>query len=210
MGQRKPASFYACEEIKIKKLNGIFYDSFNYALCGIDPSIRQTGFFVIFIKDGRCKISYKIINPRTVSHDPYTKSDVMTRMNMASHVARCIKTAMCNIPHSYMRKCGIENYSFGSKGRAMVHLGEFGGILRLILAEGDYGILEMPPKQIRKQLLGNGNATKENAQRAIKRVFGVDVCTDVADAGMVALALIDKGMVRNYEKFLRRIRGGRG
>lgn len=55
----------------------------------------------------------------------------------------------------------LEGYSYASKGRAVLSLGELGGVLRLALWEADIPVVEIPPATLKQYLTGKGNSKKE-------------------------------------------------
>ena len=87
---------------------------------------------------------------------------------------------------------GIENYSFGSKGRAIFNIGEAGGILRLLLwcwmGKKQRIYWCFAPKTVKKFASGNGNSNKDKMIKAVKDKwkFDAEEDHDVADAFAVA------------------------
>ena len=80
-------------------------------------------------------------------------------------------------------RVGYEGYSFGSKGQAVISLGELGGIYRVALWEHGIRILEVPPGVLKKFATGNGNAKKEQMiAEAIRRLGYTGHSDDEADA----------------------------
>lgn len=77
----------------------------------------------------------------------------------------------------------IEDYSFGSRGRATFSLGELGGnVKRCIYSEG-YEFTVVSPKTVKKFATGNGNADKEDVFRRAIKLASVEVYNnDQADA----------------------------
>jgi crossover junction endodeoxyribonuclease RuvC len=55
----------------------------------------------------------------------------------------------------------IEGYSYGSKGRAVVNIGELGGVVRLALSDAGVPYVEIPPPCLKKLATGKGNTPKE-------------------------------------------------
>lgn len=55
----------------------------------------------------------------------------------------------------------IEGYSYGSKGRSVVDMGENGGILRWKLWNNKISYSEVAPSELKKMATGKGNANKE-------------------------------------------------
>lgn len=65
----------------------------------------------------------------------------------------------------------IEGYSYGSKGRALFDIGEWGGVLRLLAFEMNVPYAIVPPSTVKKFATGNGNAPKElMLTEAVKRL----------------------------------------
>jgi len=65
----------------------------------------------------------------------------------------------------------IEGYSFASRGRAIVSIGELGGVIRLALHEAGVPVVEVPPACRAKYATGKGNAPKEAVLvEAVKRL----------------------------------------
>jgi Holliday junction resolvasome RuvABC endonuclease subunit len=63
----------------------------------------------------------------------------------------------------------LEGYSFGSKGRAVINLGELGGVIRLELFGRRMPVAEVPPASLKKYATGRGNAPKEEVLAAAIR-----------------------------------------
>jgi crossover junction endodeoxyribonuclease RuvC len=85
----------------------------------------------------------------------------------------------------------IEGYSFGSRGRSTVSLGELGGITRLCLHKLGFKYLEVAPKQLKKFITGNGNASKEEMIKEVNSKMGLEL-TDDNEADAVALTMLGK------------------
>lgn len=89
----------------------------------------------------------------------------------------------------------LEGYSFGSRGRAAVSLGELGGVLRWHLRQWAVPWVELAPSQRAKIATGKGNAGKEAVLvEAVKRLGYDGSSTDEADAlWLLHAALIHYG-----------------
>jgi crossover junction endodeoxyribonuclease RuvC len=91
----------------------------------------------------------------------------------------------CYLPHSthQVDLIVIEGYSYGSKGRAVVNIGELGGVLRLYLHEYGPPFVEIPPSCLKKYATGRGNAGKEDMlQAAVIRSGHTFADNNAADA----------------------------
>lgn len=72
----------------------------------------------------------------------------------------------------------IEGYSFASKGRAVLSLAEFGGVLRMALLSLGVRIVEVPPTSLKKFVCGKGNAGKTEIIAALARQYQVSYETN--------------------------------
>ena len=84
----------------------------------------------------------------------------------------------------------LEDYSYGSKAASAISLGEWGGILRLMLHELKIPIAFVPPSNLKQWLAGKGNANKETMICQATKRSGLDFTnSDEADAwGLYAMA----------------------
>jgi len=68
----------------------------------------------------------------------------------------------------------IEGYSFASRGRAIVSIGELGGVIRLALHEAGVPVVEVPPSCRAKYACGRGNGSKNEVLAEAIRRLGYD------------------------------------
>jgi crossover junction endodeoxyribonuclease RuvC len=66
----------------------------------------------------------------------------------------------------------LEGYSYASKGRAIISLGELGGVLRVALHEAGVPLVEIAPSVRAKYATGKGNASKEEVLASAIRRLG--------------------------------------
>lgn len=77
----------------------------------------------------------------------------------------------------------IEGYSYGSKGRAVINIGELGGVVRLALYEQQVPFVVVPPSSLKKLATGKGNSGKELVLvEAVKRLEYEGADNNEADA----------------------------
>jgi crossover junction endodeoxyribonuclease RuvC len=77
----------------------------------------------------------------------------------------------------------LEGYSYASKGRAIISLGEFGGVLRVALMEAGVPFVEVAPAGRAKYATGKGNAKKEAVlTEAVRRLGYAGHDNNEADA----------------------------
>lgn len=93
--------------------------------------------------------------------------------------------AHCNCPGWFfdVRLVVLENYSYGSKAASAISLGEWGGILRLMLHELKIPVAFVPPSNLKQWLAGTGKANKETMISQATKRSGLDFTnSDEADA----------------------------
>lgn len=77
----------------------------------------------------------------------------------------------------------IEGYSYGSKGQAVVNIGELGGVIRHYLHQERIPYVDIPPSCLKKYLCGKGNASKDDVlQQAVVRSGRTFIDNNAADA----------------------------
>lgn len=77
----------------------------------------------------------------------------------------------------------LEGYSYASRGRASISLGELGGVVRLALFEAGVPVVVIPPSSRAKYATGRGNAGKDAVlAEAIRRLGYAGHSCDEADA----------------------------
>lgn len=77
----------------------------------------------------------------------------------------------------------LEGYSFASKGRAIISLGELGGVVRCTLADSGIPFVDVAPASRCLFATGKGNASKEQVlAEAIRRLEYKGHSHDEADA----------------------------
>jgi Holliday junction resolvasome RuvABC endonuclease subunit len=77
----------------------------------------------------------------------------------------------------------LEGYSFASRGRAIISLGELGGVVRCALADSGITAVDVPPSCRALFATGKGNASKEQVlAEAIRKLGYAGHSNDEADA----------------------------
>ena len=76
----------------------------------------------------------------------------------------------------------LEGYSYASKGKAILDIAEFGGLLRKSLlydaVNDGIRILEIPPSALKKFITGKGNVSKMEMCVAIAKRYDVEYATN--------------------------------
>lgn len=102
----------------------------------------------------------------------------------------------------------LENYSMGSKGSRVFHIGELGGVLKLVAVRKGMRILTVPPTSLKIFATGNGRAEKEDVIQGIAANWGVRIDKhDEADAFVlmkIGQAYGNRRVYRSYPEVRRR------
>lgn len=68
----------------------------------------------------------------------------------------------------------LEGYSYGSAGRALTDLGEYGGLLRMRLLKLGCPVFEVPPTTLKLFVTGKGNASKQAMAVGVYKHWGYE------------------------------------
>lgn len=131
-------------------------------VAGIDPSLTRSA---IAAGEFGCKPSMSIVGSSDAAHNIYKRH--ARYEELSKQIIRPISEARA-------RLVVIEGYSYGSRGRAMVSLGEFGYAIRRRLVELGNDIFEIPPKTLKKFVTGKGNASKAAYITACVKRYGCE------------------------------------
>jgi crossover junction endodeoxyribonuclease RuvC len=151
-------------------------------ILGVDPGLRATGYGVI-------EISYspdycvKLIEAGTIN--PKTQDLLENRLKK-------IYQNLTDIIQQYTPQIMVleKLYAHHKHPTTASLLGHVRGVICLTCAENNFELVEHSVKRIRKSVVGNGAATKQQTQRAVERALKIDtgkLTLDASDA--LALAL---------------------
>lgn len=141
---------------------------------GLDPSL--TGFAVHVVYPDRSSYSVE-----------YSSKPCKTLCGRFQRYRSLVDKVMKTVREVYPRIIMLEGYSYGSKGQAIITLGEFGAILRdRLIGYSDF-IAEVPPTVLKGFICGKGNAKKAAVVSAATKRYGEEFDTDnQADAYVLA------------------------
>jgi len=93
----------------------------------------------------------------------------------------------------------VESIFYGKNIKSAFTLGHARGVILLSLAEADIPIAEYSPREVKKSVVGNGNASKEQVEYMVKKIINLKekpVTQDATDALAVALCQFNKERFR--------------
>lgn len=157
-------------------------------ICGVDPGLRCTGYGVIRVDDDDDTIHLLDAGVLRCSPD----------LPLATRLAE-LAAGMEEVLNEHRTQLfAVEQiYSHYQRPRTAILMAHARGVLLLEAARRQIEIVHLPSTTVKKHLTGNGHASKEQMQRAIKAMLSLDRVPeppDVADA--LAIAICAASVVR--------------
>ena len=166
-------------------------------IIGIDPSLVSTGYCTIdrhrrVLDQGRIETK-KLRGPERLKYIKEELTHILYRFDNIDFVC-------------------IEDYSFGSQGRAVFQIGELGGVIRVLLYESIIPYIEIAPTCLKKFVTGKGNSKKDEVMLHVFKRWGFEAKnSDEADAYAlaqmgIAIATGDHGLTQAQAEALEKPR----
>ena len=146
-------------------------------ILGIDTSLRSTGYGVLSVQ-GSCLSMVDCGNIRNAPKLPLTAC------------LRAIHAKVCELIAAHSPDVmAIESVIYGKNAGTMLVLGEARGAVITAAADAGLPIYEYEPRRVKMAVCGNGLAEKEQVQRMVKTLLGLDELpqNDAADALAIAI-----------------------
>lgn len=146
-------------------------------ILGIDPGSRNTGYAILSEE-----------NSKLVA----LRCDVLKMAHMDDHSDRLqyIFEEVTKIISSFNPdSCAVETPIYGVDPLAMLKLGRAQAAAMLAITNQDIGVTEYYPKQVKKSITGNGNASKEQVAFMLRKTVDLPeekLSKDATDALAVA------------------------
>ncbi len=159
-------------------------DKSTYRVLGIDPGLNITGYGAVDF-DGR---DFRVIEAGTIQTD--RKASLARRIEQI-HVD--LTEILGDLQPDAM---AVEKlYAHYRHPRTSILMGHARGVILLAASQANVALRDLPATEIKKNLTGNGHATKHQMQRAIQSALSLQELPsppDVADALAVALCACRK------------------
>ncbi len=148
-------------------------------IVGIDPGTRITGYGLITLKDGQIQLL------ETGIIETHPRDSIPIKLNK-------VYQNLDKIFEQYQPEIMVleKLYSHYRHPTTAFILGHVRGVIALLCAQRNIQLIEQSVKRVRKALIGNGNATKQQIQGIVAHYLKIDrnhLTYDSADA--LALAL---------------------
>ena len=168
---------------------------------GIDPGSRLTGYGFIEILD---------------YGERFLKCGVITLDTEKNHQLR-LKTVYSELVlliEKYLPdSCAVEMPVYGKNPQSMLKLGRIQAAAMLAALNLEIPVVQYTPKEVKKSVTGNGNASKEQVQYMVRSLLeidaGMEIGLDASDALAVGLChaqrnrLPGKGKYKSWSTFIR-------
>jgi len=154
-------------------------------ILGIDPGSRITGYGVIEY-DGR---EQRLIAQGTIRVNTTDSHQIRLRS-----IYRELQAVMeAHLPDL----CAVEMPVYGNNAQSMLKLGRAQAAAMLASLNRQIPIAEYTPKEVKKAVTGNGNATKDQVRYMIRAILQIDndttIALDASDALAVGICHLHRG-----------------
>ena len=154
-------------------------------ILGIDPGTRVAGWALVEATGNRSKLAaFGVVRMKT---------ELMpTRLKELADGLRDVVRAQAPTA------IAVETQFFGKSASAALAVGMARGVALLVSADAGVPVHEYTPATVKKAVVGNGNASKEQVAAMVRVILGLAETpkpTDVTDAIAIALAHAHRGPV---------------
>jgi len=152
-------------------------------IVGIDPGSKATGYAFLYVEHKKVKpLSFGVIktNPK---------------MTLAKRITLLYEELNKLIAEFKPTIASIEKIFYAKNVRSLVSLGEARGVLLLALEQAQIPIYEYSAREVKKAVVGNGNASKQQVQYMVKNIIKIKdekLQFDITDALAIALCHVNK------------------
>ena len=152
-------------------------------ILGIDPGLNTTGYGVIDVSSGKVRL----LEAGVVRSRPKAPLEEKVKE---------IHDGICEVIEEHRPNVMVmeELYSHYDHPMAAIQMGHARGCICLAAAQAGIAVTSYAATKVKKSLTGNGHASKQQIQRAIQLLLGLEKLPeppDVADALAVALSHVE-------------------
>jgi crossover junction endodeoxyribonuclease RuvC len=145
---------------------------------GLDPGTLATGFGVVARSGGRMSL----VASGVIRNSP-GRSMPLRLQRIFRDITRLIEE---HCPDEF----AIESAFYGKNAQSALKLGHARGVAILAAAERELPTTEYSPREIKKAVVGNGNASKEQVRFMVRSLLGLNaprMTFDASDAIAIAI-----------------------
>jgi len=165
---------------------------------GVDPGTLVTGYGVI----EEAKGAFRAIAGGDIKMD--------SALELPERLLKIFDTLVSVIDEHKPDCLSLESAFFAKNARSALFIGHARGVVMLSAARFGIKVFEYPPSTVKQAVTGSGGATKEQVEKMVRLLTGVDkkMRPDVYDAYAAAICHINHSAVAALGP-IRRGRGGR-
>lgn len=131
-------------------------------ILGIDPGLANTGWGVVELRGARCApLAYGTITTSATTPLPQRLREIFDGV---TEVVRDFQPA----------EVGIESVFFGTNAKSAFATGQARGVALLAVSEATRIVGEYSPVQIKKAVVGEGGADKDQVTFMVRRILDLD------------------------------------
>ena len=150
---------------------------------GIDPGSVITGYGVVSYQGRKCRL----VDCGCVRPSP--------RLSFSERLLE-IHTGLCNlIAEVHLAQVALEATFYGANVQTLMKMCHARGAILLALAQSGLPVFEYAPREVKKAVVGNGGASKEQVLFMVRSIFGNSKepeTFDASDAVAVALCHVNR------------------
>ncbi|MEP0821583.1 MAG: crossover junction endodeoxyribonuclease RuvC [Ignavibacterium sp.] len=155
-------------------------------ILGVDPGTLVTGYGVIEQRNGGARVlAYDVVKNRSTRSMPLR--------------LKAIYTTLCDVIERYHPdEFAIETAFYGRNAQSALKIGHARGVSILAAVNSEIPTAEYSPREIKKAVVGNGAASKEQVQAMVRRLLDIAPSRkksrlfDATDALAVALCHLQR------------------
>lgn len=159
-------------------------------ILGIDPGTKVTGYGIIVVENGHCKVlDYGCIKPPASLKltDRY-----LILFNGVNQLIEMHHPDVLSVETQYVYK----------NIQSAIKLGMARGVVLIAAKKSGVSVVEYAPTQAKKAVVGNGRASKKQVQGMIQRLLGLQMPPEPEDAAdALALAMCHAHSLRSRKLF---------
>ncbi|MEZ5136188.1 MAG: crossover junction endodeoxyribonuclease RuvC [Acidimicrobiales bacterium] len=146
---------------------------------GIDPGLSRCGYCVLEVRRGAAARAVALGVLRTAVGDPVPQRLLELQREVRALLGEFTPQALA-----------VERVLFQANVRTAMSVGQASGIAMAEAAAAGCDVVEYSPNQVKEAVAGHGAAGKEEVQRMVQTLLGLDgaaASADAADAAAIAL-----------------------
>ncbi len=153
---------------------------------GIDPGTRHTGYGILEIEGQRQRVL------------DYGAVEISRQMDHSLRLARIYETVLGVIDRYHPDVCAVEMPVYGNNAQSMLKLGRAQAAVMLAATHRQIPVTEYTPKEVKKSVVGNGNAAKEQVWFMLKTILNLSDERGLDSSDALGVALCHAHRVKQF------------